>query len=129
MKCDAVSEQDDFRDSALTAGKQLQCPVPLRTKTTLSRKRRQSWPFIRLPAKGPKTPVPLHDASLWGPGRVRAFHRIGPHAGYMTQGRSGIPWAEKWLAPRGCKSVAIWSLLMPSARLQASSGTAVTLSG
>ncbi len=46
-----------------------------------------------------------------GTGVACGTHPEGPHAERTTQGRSGIPWAEKWRPIRACGSVAIRTLL------------------
>ncbi len=46
-----------------------------------------------------------------GTGVACGTHPEGPHAERTTQGRSGIPWAEKGRPIRACGSVAIRTLL------------------
>jgi hypothetical protein len=70
----------------------LHAPGPAATSTELT------GPVLRA---GPDVETRPHSPSggyaKGNRGRVRmSSHRAQPHAGGITQGRSGIPWAEKW---------------------------------
>src|SRR4029077_9668730 len=43
-----------------------------------------------------KTPIPPRGIARGPRSHADTIHRVEPHAEYITQGGSGIQWAEKW---------------------------------
>ncbi len=114
--CEAVSKHQRF-GGAMLVEEQFWRPA---RASPLRRRFREGTairgPFIgHLPGGRDKTSVPRMQKGTEVRVRCSSPRRV-PHAGDTTQGRSDIPWAEKWPAMRYCGSVAIWTLLAATGR-------------